>query len=152
MRLLLGLLTYLLATVAIVGGTGAFLFSAAAPAVTVVMAQQDAPKVAPRIQAWLDRKAEARAYAEREKAAALAEKERAEALRVKLASPPAHAAFARARDNEEKQAIGRQKKRDAKREARKRSRELRAAESSASSHTSHAQPSQYYPDLHGQVH
>ena len=102
MRLLLGLLSYLIAAVAVVSGAAAFLFSAAEPAVRMGLAQQETPKVAPRVQAWMDRNAEGLVYAEKEKAAAFAEKERAEALRIKIPSTAEHAAMARARDKEEK--------------------------------------------------
>jgi hypothetical protein len=85
MRLLLGLLSYLIAAVA-VGGAAAFLFSAGESGVRMVPAQQETPKVAPRIQRWLDRNAEGLVYAEKEKADAFAEKERVEALRIKIPS------------------------------------------------------------------
>jgi hypothetical protein len=151
MRLLIGLLSYVLAAVAIVGGgAGLLLFSTTGEAVTVVPAQQEARKVSPRIQEWLDRKAEARAYAEREQAAALAEKERAEAARVKTSASAAHAAFARARADDqhaaERDSLA-QRRDSAKREAKRRPRQLRVAQPSAPPQASHQQS--YYPDLHG---
>ena len=146
MALLLGLLSYLIAAVAIVGGAAAFLSSAFEPAVTLVPAQQDARKVAPRVQPRRDRKAEGRVHAQKEKAAAFAEKKRAEARRLKTPSTAELAAFARMRDNEEKQAAGRESatrmKDSVKREAERRSRELRDPGRSGP-------PLAYYPDLHG---
>jgi hypothetical protein len=149
MRLFIGLLTYLSVVVAIVGGAAAFLLAAAEPAVTRVVAQQDARTVAPRIQMWLDRKAEERVYAERAKAAALAEEEQAKTLRMMVRSR-ADAAFARARD-EDMQAVARD---DAarRREARRQSRELRqAAEQAGPLRAVHERASHYYPDLHGRI-
>jgi hypothetical protein len=106
MRLLINLVLCLVAAGVIASGAAAVVFLAAelgprkAPARKVPV-QQDAPMVAPRIQAWLDRKAEELAYAEREKAAALAEQARAEELRITIPSPTEQAALARARDAEE---------------------------------------------------
>ncbi len=60
---------------------------------------------ASRVQAWLDRKAEELAHAEREKAAAIAEQERAEALRVEIPPPAEPPAMARARNADEKHAV-----------------------------------------------
>jgi hypothetical protein len=155
MRLLLGLLSYLIAAVAIGGGAAALLFSTVEPAVTMAPAQQDARKVAPRIQAWLDRKAEGLVYAEMEEAAAFAEQERAEARRMKIPSTAELAAFARARE-EEKQAAEREiagrVKDNAKREARRRSRQLRNAERAGRPRVAQEQSLQYYPDVHGQNH
>ena len=148
MRLLIGLLSYLIAAAAIVGCAAAFLFSAVEPAVTMVPAQQETRKVAPRIQEWLDRKAEGRLYAEREKAALLAEKERAEVRRLKNSSTavPA-AALARAQVTEREGAA--QIRDSAKRDAKRQSRPLRDAGSSGSPQASYQQPLQYYPDVHG---
>jgi hypothetical protein len=150
MRVVVGLLSYLIAAVALVGGAAALLFAAAAPAVTMVTAPQDAPKVGPRLQAWLDREAEGRLYAEMQKAAEAAERERVEARRIKASSTPDYAAFARARD-EEKHATerGARKKDKSKREARKQSRQLREAERSGSPRVAQEQSLHYYPDLHG---
>jgi hypothetical protein len=132
MRLLLGLLSYLIAAVAIVGGAAAFLFSAGESAVTMVTAQQETPKVAPRIQRWLDRNAEGLVYAEKQKADAFSERERVEALRVKIRSTAENAAMAQARDKKEKQAAERESatrtKESAKREAGGRSRQLEQVE------------------------
>jgi hypothetical protein len=151
MGLLLGLLAYLIAAVAIVGGAAAFVLSIE-PAVSMAPAQQNARKVAPRVQAWLDRKAEGRDYAEKEKAAASAEKKQAEARRMKIPSTAELAAFARARD-EERQAAEResaaQKKDSAKRDGKRRPRELRDAERSGPPRVAQEQSLQYHPDLHG---
>jgi hypothetical protein len=67
MRLILGLLSYLIAAVAIVSGASAFLSYAVEPGTRTVPAQQETPKMAPRVQAWLDRKAEGLVYAEKER-------------------------------------------------------------------------------------
>jgi hypothetical protein len=153
MRLLLGLLSYVLAAVAIVGGAGLLLFSTTGEAVTVAPAQQEARKVSPRIQEWLDRKAEAQVYAEREKAAALAEKERVEALRKKAAATAGYGAFAKAHDNAEKHVAGQdgtaRSKEKTKREARGPSRQPRDAEASGTPRASSQQALQYFPDVHG---
>jgi hypothetical protein len=127
MRLLLGLLSYLIAVVGIVGGAAAFLSSVVEPAIRMAPAQQDTPKVAPRVQAWLDRNAEGLVYAEKEKAAAFAEKERAEALRMNIPPMAEHSAMARAHDKAAKQTVERKSAarttERAKREAKRRSRQ-----------------------------
>jgi hypothetical protein len=69
MRILLGVLLYLIVAVAFVSGAAALVFYAFQPALKMVVAQPETPKVAPRLQAWLDRKAEGLIYAEKEKAA-----------------------------------------------------------------------------------
>jgi len=151
MPLLLGLLLYLIAAIALVVGAAAYLLSGVEPAVTMVPAQQGARKVTPRVQAWLDREAEGRAYAEKEKAAASDEKELAEARRMKAISAAEHAAFARARDEEkaaERESATRTKD-NAKREAERRSRELRDAEGPEPPSVAEEQSLQYFPDLHG---
>jgi len=131
MRLLLGLLSYLIAAVAVVGGAAAFLFSAGEPAVRMVPAQQETRKVAPRIQRWLDRNAEGLVYAEKEKADAFAERERVEA-RLKIPSTAENVEMAQARDKKEKQAAERESatrtEESVKREARSRSRQLEQME------------------------
>jgi hypothetical protein len=152
MRLVVGLLAYLIAAVAFVGAAAALLFTAAAPAVTMVTAPQDAPKVGPRVQAWLDRKAEGRLYAEMQRAAEVAERERAEARRVKASAPPDYVAFARARDEEKQAEHAARKKDKSKREARKQSRQLRQAERAGSPRFAQEQSLNYYPDLHGRSH
>jgi hypothetical protein len=132
MRLLFGLLSYLVAAVAIISGAAALLFSTVEPAVRTMQPQQEAPKVAPRVQAWLDRNAEGLVYAEKERAADVAGKERAEALRIRIPSTAEHAAMARARANGEKQAVERESatrtKESARREARRPSRQLEQVE------------------------
>ena len=132
MRLLLGLLSYLIAAVAVVGGAAAFLSFAGEPSVRMVPGQQETRKVAPRIQRWLDRNAEGLIYAEKEKADTFAEKERVEALRIKIPSTAENAAMAQAYDKKEKQAAERESatrtKESAKREARSRSRQLEQVE------------------------
>jgi hypothetical protein len=119
-----GLLSYLIAAVVVASGTTALLLAAVQPAVDMVAAQQETPKVAPRIQAWLDRKAEGLVYAEKERVAAVSEKERAEELRIKIRSPAEYAAMARAHAEEERPATERAsaaRKNSAKREATRRS-------------------------------
>ena len=152
MGLLLGLLAYLIAAIAIVGGAAAFVFSVVEPAVTTVPVQQEVRKVAPRVQAWLDRKAEGLVYAEMEKVAALAEQKRAEARRMKIPSTAELAAFALARD-EERQAAERESatrtKPTAKRDPGRRSRQPRDAEHAGPPRVAQGQSLQYFPDLHG---
>jgi hypothetical protein len=154
MGLLLGLLAYLIAAVAIVGSAAAFLLSIE-PAVTMAPAQQQARKVAPRVQAWLDRNAEGLVYSQKEKAAASAEKERADARRMKIPSTAELAAFARAR-TEERQAAERESptrtKENAKRDGKRRSGQLRNAERSGLPRVAQERSLQYYPDLHGRSH
>jgi hypothetical protein len=120
-----GLLSYLIAAVVVVSGTMTLLLAAVQPAVDIVAAQQETPKVAPRIQAWLDRKAEGLVYAEKERVAAVSEKERVEELRIKIRSPAEYAAMARAHAEEERPATERasaaRSKNSAKREATRRS-------------------------------
>jgi hypothetical protein len=127
MRILLGVLLYLIVAVAFVSGAAALVFYAFQPALKMVVAQPETPKVAPRLQAWLDRKAEGLIYAEKEKAAALAEKEQAEKLRLSIVSTAAKAAMTRASDDgaERERAAGAKER--AQREARRRSRQLEQA-------------------------
>lgn len=127
MRLLFGLLSYLIAAVAVVSGAAAFLSYAVEPGARTVPAQQETPKVAPRVQAWLDRKAEGLVYAEKEKAAAFAEKERG--LRMNVAPPAEQAAPAQLREAAERESATRARE-SAKREAR-RSRQLEQTEARA---------------------
>jgi hypothetical protein len=124
MRILLGVLLYLIVAVAFLSGAAALVFYAFQPALKMVVAQPETPKVAPRLQAWLDRKAEGLIYAEKEKAAALAEKEQAEKLRMSIVSTAAKAAMARARDDGAERERAADAKERAQREARRRSRQL----------------------------
>jgi hypothetical protein len=80
MRLLINLVLCLIAAAVIASGTAAALIVTKELARGLAPAQQraKAPSVGPRVQVWLDRKAEEQAYAEKGKAAALAEKERKE--------------------------------------------------------------------------
>ena len=149
MRLLIGLLSYLIATAGIVAGAVAILFFAVEPAATMASVQQEKPKVAPRIQEWLDRKAEARAYAEREKAAAAAEKERAEQRRAKISTTTAYDAFARAPDHDDKKAVGRERAARTKQSAKRDARRSRPLPEGGAPRASPQQAMQYYPDLHG---
>src|SRR5262245_9155172 len=127
MRLLVGLCLYLLAVVA-VGVAAAGLYSVAQPGVSTATVRHETTAAAsPRIQAWLERKAEGVTFAEKEKAAALADRERAEALRASLAATPEPSVAPRPRESEEKRAAGRERATRAKetrREARKQLRRL----------------------------
>jgi hypothetical protein len=136
MRLLLGLLAYLGAAIAIVGGAAAVLSlppeSGARNAATRPAGSATA---SPRIQAWLERKAEGVAFAEKERAAAQAERERADALRAKLAATPTpyvapRTQKARAQDADERRTAERERaaraKESVRREARRRLRDLEA--------------------------
>ena len=131
MRLLLGLLAYLVAVVAIGSGAVAILFSAPEPSPRTATARQETTATAsPRIQAWLERKAEGVAFAEKEKAARLADRERADALRAKLAATPEPYVAPRANPSEERVAAERERaaraKESARREARRRTRDVAA--------------------------
>jgi hypothetical protein len=134
MRLVLALLAYLVAVVAIGSGAAAVLSSIAEPGGKPTTARQEAtPTASPRIQAWLERKAEGVAFAEKEKAAQLAERERAEALRAKLAAtatpePVAVSAARDKRDNGERQAAERERAARAKESARRDAARLRQLE------------------------
>jgi hypothetical protein len=141
MRLLLGLLLYLGAVIAIVGAAAAVLSSPPDPGAQNA-ATRPAPSTtaSPRIQAWLERKAEGIAFAEKERAAAQAERERADALRARLAATPApyvapraqeaRAQAARAQEAEDRRAAERARaaraKESVRREARRRLRDLEA--------------------------
>jgi hypothetical protein len=147
MRPLLGLLAYLAAMVAIVSGAAAVLSSTSDPSASKASARPEPTTIAsPRIQAWLDRKAEGVAYAERERAAAQADREKADELSAKLAATPQpyvapRAQEARAQATEERRDAERERaarakeaerervaraKERAKREARRRQRDLEA--------------------------
>jgi hypothetical protein len=131
MRLLVGLLSYLFAVVAIGSAVAAVLFSVAEPGARTAKARQETTTTtSPRIQAWLERKAEGVAFAEKEKAVALAERERADELRAKLAAMPEPYVAPRAQDAEERQAAERERaaraREKAKREARRQLRQLQA--------------------------
>jgi hypothetical protein len=129
MRLLLGLLAYLVAVVAIGSGAVAILFSAPEPSPRTATARQETTTTAsPRIQAWLERKAEGVAFAEKEKATGLADREWADALRAKLAATPEPYVAPHARDDGERRAADRERaaraKEHARQEARRRLRQL----------------------------
>jgi hypothetical protein len=82
-----GLLTYLATVVAIVSGAAALLSSTSEPGASKASVRPEPIAMAsPRIQAWLERKAEGVAFGERRKAAEQAEREGADALRAKLAT------------------------------------------------------------------
>jgi hypothetical protein len=125
MRLLLGLFAYLIAIVAIGGGGAAVLYPALKPRAETAAAPLHAPQVSPRIQMWLERKAEGATFAEREKAAALAERERTDALRARLAAMPEPLAAPSAADSTHKRAEhAAQAKESARRDAIRRMRQL----------------------------
>jgi hypothetical protein len=71
--------------------------------------QELTPFASPRFEAWLQRKSEGVAPAEREKAAAHADRERADALRAKLAASAEPLASPRTRDAEERRADRRER-------------------------------------------
>lgn len=127
MRLLVGLCLYLVAVVT-VGVAAAGLYSVAQPGVpTATVRHETTATASPRIQAWLERKAEGVAFAEKEKAAALADRERAEALRTSLAATPEPSAAPRPRESEKPRAAERERGTRAKqvrREVRKQLRQL----------------------------
>jgi hypothetical protein len=127
MRLLVGLCLYLVAVVT-VGFAAAGLYSVVQPGVsTATVRHETSATASPRIQAWLERKAEGVTFAEKEKAAALAARERAEALRASLAATPEPSAAPRPRESQETRAAGRERATRAKetrREARKQLRQV----------------------------
>jgi hypothetical protein len=118
---------YLVAVVA-VGFAAAGLYLVVQPAVpTATVRHEPTATASPRIQAWLERRAEGVAFAEKEKAAALANRERAEALRASFAAMPEPSAAPIPRQSEETRAAGRERATRAKeirREARKQLRQL----------------------------
>ncbi|MFL6824841.1 MAG: hypothetical protein ACJ8E2_00090 [Bradyrhizobium sp.] len=117
MRILLRVLPYLAVAVAVVSGSAAFVVFAFQPALVMVAAQQETPKVAPRVSGVAGHKAE------KEGAAALAEKEHAEQLRMSIVSTAADAAMARASDNDAARERGAGANERAQREPRRRSRQ-----------------------------
>jgi hypothetical protein len=129
MRLLLGLLAYFVAAAAIGSGAVAILFSAPEPSPRTATARQETTTTAsPRIQAWLERKAEGVTFAAKEKAAWLADRERADALRAKLAATPEPYVAPSAPDAQERRAAEPERtarpKKHARQEARRRLRRL----------------------------
>ena len=116
MRLLTVVLSYAILIGAIAGGAAGVLIHAAGSTTRMAPVPQEASVVAPRIQAWLDRKAEERAFAEREQAAAIAEQERLQALRVSIPSAPEQAVPAREaeRRSAEQQEAGARRERAAR--------------------------------------
>jgi hypothetical protein len=121
MRSIVGLLIYLLALVAIGSGAAAVLSAMKeSSARTAAARPEPTPVVSPRIQAWLERKAEGVTFAEKEKAAAQADRERADAL----AATPEPIALPRTRDVQERRADHRERaapaRESAKREDRRR--------------------------------
>src|SRR5262245_45007694 len=127
MRLVLGLCLYLVAVVT-VGFAAAGLYSVVQPGVPMATVRHETTATAsPRIQAWLERKAEGVAFAEKERATALADRERAEALRASLAATPEPAAAPRPRESEETRPVERKRGtrvKETRREARKQLRRL----------------------------
>jgi hypothetical protein len=121
MRLVLGLPIYLLA---VGSGAVAVLSAVKESSVPTAARREPTPLASPRLQAWLERKAEGVAFAEKEKAAAQAGRERADALRARLAATPEPLASPRPRDAEERRADHRELaapvRESAKREARRR--------------------------------
>jgi hypothetical protein len=152
MRLFIGLIAYLIGSAALVAGSAAAVDLLATPYVARLWAELETRAVGPRVQMWLDRKAEEVVYAERRKAAERAEQERWAAIRAKIKIPSAtdYAAFARARD-EDIEALERENAARAKREALQQARELRAAENAAAPRAVQPGASPHYPDIHGRV-
>ena len=128
MRLLLGLLAYLVAVVVIGSGAVTVLFSAPEPSPRTAMARQETTTTtSARMQALLERKAEGVTSAVKERAAALADRERADALRAKLAATPEPYVAPRANPPVERAAANApaaRAKESARREARRRTRDF----------------------------
>jgi|RhiMethySRZTD1v2_1073278.scaffolds.fasta_scaffold09748_11 hypothetical protein len=113
MRLLTVVLSYVIAICAVAGGAAGVLIQGAGSAARMAPVPQEASVAAPRIQAWLDRKAEERAFVERERAAAIAEKERLQALRMSIPSAseqPVLAREAERRNAEQQEAAARRER------------------------------------------
>jgi hypothetical protein len=155
MRSIVGLLIYLLAVVAIGSGAAALLSAMKeSSARTAAARPEPTPVVSPRIQAWLERKAEGVTFAEKEKAAAQADRERADALRARLAATPEPIALPRTRDVQERRADHRERaapaRESAKREARRRfnesQREARRRLNESRSAYAYASEPRSYPD------
>src|SRR5215211_661841 len=117
MRIVFGVLPYLAVALAVVSGSAAFVVFAFHPALVMVAAQQETPKVAPRVSGVAGQKAE------KERAAALAEKGQAEKFRMSIVSTAADAAMARASDNDAARERGAGANERAQREPRRRSRQ-----------------------------
>jgi hypothetical protein len=121
---------------------------------TAAARPEPTPVVSPRIQAWLERKAEGVTFAEKEKAAAQADRERADALRARLAATPEPIALPRTRDVQERRADHRERaapaRESAKREARRRfnesQREARRRLNESRSAYAYASEPRSYPD------
>jgi len=155
MRSIVGLFMYLLTVVAIGSGAAAVLSGMKeSNARTAAARPEPTPVVSPRIQAWLERKAEGVAFAEKEKAAAQADRERADALRAKLAETPEPLALPRTRASEERRADHRERaapaRKSANREARRRlnesQREARRRLNESRPAYAYASEARSYPD------
>ena len=155
MRSIVGLFMYLLTVVAIGSGAAAVLSGMKeSNARTAAARPEPTPVVSPRIQAWLERKAEGVAFAEKEKAAAQADRERADALRAKLAETPEPLALPRTRGSEERRADHPERaalaRKSANREARRRlnesQREARRRLNESRPAYAYASESRSYPD------
>jgi hypothetical protein len=153
MRSIVGLLIYLLAVVAVGSGATAVLSAMKeSSARTAAARPEPTPVVSPRIQAWLERKAEGVTFAEKEKAAAQADRERADALRARLAATPEPIALPR--DVQDRRADHRERaapaRESAKREARRRfnesQREARRRLNESRSAYAYASEPRSYPD------
>jgi hypothetical protein len=115
MRILLGVLPYLAVAVAVVGGSAAFVVFVFQPALVMVPARQETPKVAPRVSGVAGQKAE------KERAAALAKKEQAEKFHMSIVSAAADAAMARAHHDDAESERAADAKKRTQREDRRRS-------------------------------
>jgi hypothetical protein len=151
MRLFIGLISYLIGSVALAAAAAILIVVLATPAVTTVLSRPDTAVVAPRIQMWLDRHAEEAVYAERRQAMARAEEEkwRAIAARIRIPTAADHAAFAKAHD-EDRRALAReisaQKRENAKRLPPGGLRQAAPFDAPP------VRPaSSYYPDLHARI-
>jgi hypothetical protein len=102
MRLLVGLFSYCVAVAAIGSAVAALPYLVVEPAAWTTARQGNPATASPRIQAWLERKAEGVAFAEKQKVEAQAERERADELRARLAAAPEPYVAQRAQASEDK--------------------------------------------------
>ena len=154
MRLFIGLLAYLIGSAALALGAAALFVVLAEPAVTSLLARPESKAVAPRIQAWLDREAEAIVYAKRARATSLAEEETWKALAARIRIPTtadyaalakAHAEHGRAPERE----VSARTREDARRKPARQAPRLREAPQVPPIQPAASQ--QQYPDIHARI-
>jgi hypothetical protein len=131
MRLLVGLLSYCVAVAAIGSAVAALLYLVVEPAARTTARQGNPATASPRIQAWLERKAEGVAFAEKQKVEAQAERERADELRAKLAAAPEQYVAPRAQASEDRRGSERARAARARQKTNEARRQLRQVQTGA---------------------